>query len=192
MWLLLVLRQPAQVKLHLPGMLRAEFLQLEVHGHKPPQFAMIEQQVDIKVFIVHPDPLLPRNEGETIAEFEQEGFDLSQDRGFQLSLAVAVVKPEEIEDVRVAEDQIGNEAVFIAQRSEFLLCQFGRLSREARDAYRHRFNTPYSQPFSTVSHRLETFQTSSHTRKSRNRRRGSGFFVEYRYEKQMIKRRSHG
>jgi hypothetical protein len=49
---------------------------------------MIEQQVDIKVFIVHPDPLLPRNEGETIAEFEQEGFDLSQDRGFQLSLAV--------------------------------------------------------------------------------------------------------
>jgi|SRR5271157_4552799 len=101
MWLLLVLRQPAQVKLHLPGMLRAEFLQLEVHGHKPPQFAMIEQQVDIKVFIVHPDPLLPRNEGETIAEFEQEGFDLSQDRGFQLSLAVAVVKPEEIEDVRV-------------------------------------------------------------------------------------------
>src|SRR6202011_4683084 len=49
MWLLLVLRQPAQVKLHLPGMLRAEFLQLEVHGHKPPQFAMIEQQVDIRV-----------------------------------------------------------------------------------------------------------------------------------------------
>jgi hypothetical protein len=117
MWLLLVLRQPAQVKLHLPGMLRAEFLQLEVHGHKPPQFAMIEQQVDIKVFIVHPDPLLPRNEGETIAEFEQEGFDLSQDRGFQLSLAVAVVKPEEIEDVKVAEDQIGSEAVFRANLS---------------------------------------------------------------------------
>jgi hypothetical protein len=63
-------------------MLRAEFLQFEVHGHNPPQFAMIEQQVDIKVFLVHPDPLLPRNEGETIAEFEQEGFDLSQDRGF--------------------------------------------------------------------------------------------------------------
>jgi hypothetical protein len=117
MWLLLVLRQPAQVKLHLPGMLRAEFLQLEVHGHKPPQFAMIEQQVDIKVFFVHPDPPLPRNEGETIVEFEQEGFDLSQDRGFQLSLAVAVVKPEEIEDVKVAEDQIGSEAVFRANLS---------------------------------------------------------------------------
>ena len=29
------------------------------------------------------------------------------------------MKPEEIEDVRVAEDQIGSEAVFIAQRSEF-------------------------------------------------------------------------
>src|ERR1700719_2590300 len=138
MWLLLVLRQPAQVKLHLPGMLRAEFLQLEVHGHKPPQFAMIEQQVDIKVFIVHPDPLLPRNEGETIAEFEQEGFDLLQDRGFQLSLAVAVVKPEEIEDVRVAEDQRGREAVFIAQRSEFLLGQFGRLSGEASALKKHR------------------------------------------------------
>jgi hypothetical protein len=47
------------------------------------------------------------------------------------------VKPEEIEDVRVAEDQIGSEAVFIAQRSEFLLCQFGRLSREASALKKH-------------------------------------------------------
>ena len=42
------------------------------------------------------------------------------------------MKPEEIEDARVAEDQIGSEAVFIAQRSEFLLCQFGSLIRKCR------------------------------------------------------------
>jgi hypothetical protein len=69
MRLLLVLRQPPQVKLHLPGMLRAEFLQFEIHGHKPPQFAVVEQKIDIKIFIVRSDPLLPCNEGEPIAEF---------------------------------------------------------------------------------------------------------------------------
>ena len=43
----------------------------------PPAVSWQEQKIDIKIFIVHSDPLLPCNEGEPIAEFEQEGFDLS-------------------------------------------------------------------------------------------------------------------
>ena len=53
--------------------------------------------------------------------------------GFQVLLAVGVLEAEEVEEVRVAEDQVGREAVLVAEPGQLLLAELsGFLDRAVR------------------------------------------------------------
>src|SRR5260221_307940 len=88
---------------------------------------MIEEQVEVIIPVVNLHTLLAGHETETYTQFEDEGFHLSQNRRFQVSLRIGVFQPEKIEDVGIAEDQVGRELVFLAQLLEFLTDEFVRL-----------------------------------------------------------------
>ncbi len=49
---------------------------------------MIEEQVDEEIFAVDHDPLLPGDEGEARAEFEDKPLHLPEDRRLQIFLAI--------------------------------------------------------------------------------------------------------
>jgi hypothetical protein len=102
-----VLVQPAQIQLHLALVGRLKLLQLQFHGHQPPQMPVVEQQIEIKIVGAHADALLPGNKTEACAQFQQKAFHVAQDRRFQIALAVAIGQSEKIQHVGIAKHQIG-------------------------------------------------------------------------------------
>lgn len=84
---------------------------------------MKEKQINVVVVDVEGDPLLPFDESEPSAEFEQNRLDLAEDGCFEVLLAVGVFQTEEVEDIRIAENEIGRERVVVAESFEFLLDQ---------------------------------------------------------------------
>src|ERR1017187_3823181 len=92
--------------------------------------AVVKQQVQVVIPVVDLHPLLAGHETEAYPQFEDEGFHLPQDRRLQILLGVGVFQPEKIEDVGIAEDQIGCELIFLAQLLEFQRRQFFWLPRQ--------------------------------------------------------------
>jgi hypothetical protein len=91
----------------LPEVFRRERSQFQIHGDQSPKPAVIKEQVEIKIRLADAHALLPRDEAEIAAEFEQELFHLAQDRPFQILLAESAGQIEEVKDVRIAKDHIG-------------------------------------------------------------------------------------
>ena len=111
--------EPAEIELHLAFVRRLEFAELQVDRDQAAKLAVIEQQVQVVIPVVDLHALLARHEAEADPQFEDEGFHLPQDRSLQIPLGIGVFQPEKIEDVGIAEDQIGRELVFVAQLLEF-------------------------------------------------------------------------
>ncbi len=76
-------REPAEIELHLPLVLGLERALLELDRDQAPELAVVEEQIDVEVVAVELDALLPGDEGEAGAEFEQEELQLAQDRVFK-------------------------------------------------------------------------------------------------------------
>ena len=72
---------------------------LQFHHDQPPEFAVVEQEVDVKVVAVELDALLPGDEGKARAQLQQEGFQLPEDGVFQVTLQKAVGKPQKIQNI---------------------------------------------------------------------------------------------
>ena len=70
---------------------------------------MVKQQVEIVIFAVHHDAFLPFEKGEARAEFEDERLNLAQDGCLQILLRVSVLQSQKIQDVRIAEHEIGGD-----------------------------------------------------------------------------------
>jgi hypothetical protein len=68
--LALVLSQPAQIELHLALVFRLETALLQFHHDQPPEFAVVEPKVDVKVVAVELDALLPGDEGKARAQLQ--------------------------------------------------------------------------------------------------------------------------
>ena len=66
---------------------------------------MEEQEIEVVVVAVESDALLPLDEGEASAQFEEEALDLPEDRRLEVLLAVGVREPQEGQHVRIAEDE---------------------------------------------------------------------------------------
>lgn len=86
-----------------------EAAQLEFDGHQAAQAAVVEEQVQIKVVAVNDHALLALYKRKAPAQFQDEGFQLAQDGGFQIGLVVALAQAQEVEEVRVFEDLGGGE-----------------------------------------------------------------------------------
>lgn len=87
-----------------------EVTALELDHHMAAQLQVIEKQVDVELFIAHGEPVLEPHECKALPEFEQEFFQMTHQRRFQLPLVKAGLQGQEIKDVRVFErllNQIG-------------------------------------------------------------------------------------
>lgn len=147
--LLFVFLQPAQVQLHLALVRCLELADLQVNDDEPAESAVVEEQVDIEVVSVDDNPFLAVDEGETAAQLQNEALDLAQDGGFQVLFAVGVGQAEEVEEVGIAEDQVGSQDVLLAQGLQFLLGQLrrfpgqgGALEEHAADLLPQRADAP--------------------------------------------------
>ena len=98
---------------------------------------MEEKQVEVVVFTIYRDAFLSSDKGEANAKLQDEGLQFAKNRGLQIFLAVSVVQPEEIEEVGIAEHEVGRELVLLAQCGQFLLCQLRRLPGEGRAFVEH-------------------------------------------------------
>lgn len=99
----LVTVEPPQVELHLALETGVELPDLELDSDQASQRAAEEQQVQVEVIAIDGHSLLAGDEGEALADLEQERLDVAQDRGLQILLQVAVVEAEGVEDQRVSE-----------------------------------------------------------------------------------------
>ena len=79
---------------------------------------MVKEEIEVEVIGVDLDARLASEEGEAVAEFEQEGFHLAKDGVFEALFEVAILEPEEVEDVGIANDEGGRKLVVAAQRGE--------------------------------------------------------------------------
>lgn len=86
----------------------AEF---QIQDDEAAQAAMVEQQVHAIPFVVKAQPALAADEGEVVAEFEQEGFELANEAVLQVGLGVFVAQAKEFEDERVADFLVGADGV---------------------------------------------------------------------------------
>jgi hypothetical protein len=69
--------------------------------------AVEEQQVEMKIVLADTDTLLPGDEGEAAAQFEQHALDLAQDGALEVAFAVGTLEPQQVEQVGIAEDDVG-------------------------------------------------------------------------------------
>lgn len=64
------------IKLHLAEIAVGELADLEIDQHMALQNGVIEDEIDVKVVAIESDPLLARDKGKALAEFEQEGLQV--------------------------------------------------------------------------------------------------------------------
>ena len=64
---------------------------------------MVEEQVEVEVLVADGQRVLPADEGEAAAEFEQELFHVSEQAGFEFALVEGLFEGEEVEEVGVFE-----------------------------------------------------------------------------------------
>ncbi len=63
-----------------------EPFKFEIDGDQAAKLAVIEEQIDIEIFAIDDDPLLPGHVGESDSELKYEVFHLSENRGFEIFL----------------------------------------------------------------------------------------------------------
>lgn len=99
----LVAVQPFQIELHLPLVPGLKFAQLQLHGYKTLEGAVVKKQIQVKILAVNNHALLALDEGEAFAEFKDEAFQLAQNGRFQVVLQIVVFQAEEIKKIGVFE-----------------------------------------------------------------------------------------
>ena len=68
---------------------------------------MIEEQVDVVIFVVDGDPFLASDKGKVSSHLENECFQFFEDRVFNILFDVSPAQPEKVKKVRIAEDHVG-------------------------------------------------------------------------------------
>ena len=85
-----------------------EVVDLQIDEDKAAQDAVVENKIDPVMGVVEGDAVLPADEGEAFAKFEEEGLEVIAETGFQIRLRnlVRLGNFQELEDVGIAE-QVG-------------------------------------------------------------------------------------
>ena len=94
-----VLFQPAEVEFHLAFVGCLKFAEFQIDGHQAAKVAMIEEQVQIVVFVVDRDSLLTSDECESCTKFQDEGLQFPQDGVFDVLFDVVTAESQEIQKV---------------------------------------------------------------------------------------------
>jgi len=96
-----VLAGIVEVEVHLAGIGVAELANLQVGQEQATQAAMEEDEIDAKPVVVEAKPPLTANEGEIVAQLQQEIGEVLDERCLQVRLGVFIFEVEEFEYERV-------------------------------------------------------------------------------------------
>src|ERR1035437_8372831 len=99
--------QPALLEFHLAFVRGLELADLQVNGDQAAQFSVVEEQIKVVIPVVNLHALLAGHKTETHAQFQDERFHLPQNCRLQILLRVGVLQTQEIENVGIAENQVG-------------------------------------------------------------------------------------
>ena len=88
---------------------------------------MVKEQIEMVVPMINLHPLLTFDETEAASQFQEEGFNLAQDRRLEILLGVGVFQAEKVEHIGIAKDQVGRELVFLAKLFQLLPDELVRL-----------------------------------------------------------------
>lgn len=91
------------VEVQLAGVLGLELALLQVDDDERAQPQVVEQQVDVEILVADVEAVLPADEGEALAELEQELLQMTDELGFEFAFLEWLGDGEEIEDVGVFE-----------------------------------------------------------------------------------------
>jgi hypothetical protein len=84
---------------------------VKIHDDEAAQAAVEEEQVHAIPLVVDAQPPLTADEGQVAAEFQQEGFQMPDERVLQFRLGVFVAQIEELQHQRIADRFVGGERV---------------------------------------------------------------------------------
>src|SRR6266508_915764 len=93
-----MLASKVAVKVHLPNVGVSKRPDFQVDDDEGTQPAVKKHQVHAKPFVSDLQTLLPRDEREFVAEFEQKTFKVSNQGIFQLGLGVFILQVQEFEN----------------------------------------------------------------------------------------------
>jgi len=79
----------ADIHVHLTYVLVRQFTGFQIDKDKTLQYVVVKHKINIEVLGLGSDPLLTRNEGKTLPQFQHERLQLPDDGGFQLRFTEA-------------------------------------------------------------------------------------------------------
>ena len=97
--------------MHLAGVGVGELAELQIEEDQAAQAAMEEEQVHAIPVVADAQAALAADEGEVVAEFEQEAFQMADEGFFQLGLGVFILQVEELQDERIFDSSSGRDGV---------------------------------------------------------------------------------
>src|SRR5439155_4192275 len=107
-----MLASKVAVNVHLSDVRMSESANFDINDYEATQPTMEKHQVHPKPLMADPQPLLPPNEGKLVAEFEQEAFEMSNQRLLQFALGIFILQAKEFEHHRTADFLIGSRRIF--------------------------------------------------------------------------------
>ncbi len=107
------------VQLELPQVLMRQLAGLQIDDHEALQDRVVEDQIDVEVVAVQREPFLPGHEGEALAQFQQKGLQVVDQRLLQIRLDQprGLRQAQKLHDHRVLED-IGGLLDLLALRGQ--------------------------------------------------------------------------
>jgi hypothetical protein len=96
-----------EVEVHLARKLRLEGPDFEVNGHEAMETAVEEEEVHVVGLVGELEGVLVADEGEAVAEFEEEVLELVEELAFQFEFEHGFVDAEEFEAVTALDDLVG-------------------------------------------------------------------------------------
>ena len=109
----------AEIHVHLADVVMFDVVDFQIDQDEAAEDAVVEDEIDPVVGVVEGDAVLPADEGEALAEFQEEGLEVIAEESFEISLgdAVRLGNFQELEDVGIAEQfrRLGYDQPFACQ-----------------------------------------------------------------------------
>ena len=99
--------------MHLPGVGVSETTDLQVDDYQTSQPPVKEQQVHPVPLVTDAQTPLAAHEAEVTAQFQEEGLQVANERLFQIAFGVLVLEVEKLQDERVFDLFLGEDAIFV-------------------------------------------------------------------------------
>jgi len=99
------------VEVHLSGILGFEVALLEIDDDEAAEVEVIEEEVEVELAVADFEAVLAADKGKAATEFEEEFFEMPEESGFEFAFVEGFFKGEEIEEVGIFEEALGEGGV---------------------------------------------------------------------------------